>query len=376
MSHTAHRFRLAAVGDVMLARGVGRHFVEAPGDFAMDDVREVLRPYDVVCANLENPVAEGGSPDPLQDPNVTFRAHPETLNVLKTLGVGVVSLGNNHMLDYGESALAETLDRLDAAGIRWVGAGRNYEEANRPLLMNIRGRSVAFLSYAFIYSVNTRMATRRAAGVSDHRLSRILAQVRQLCRGHDVIVMCHWGHEYSFYPLPYQMRAARRMIDAGARLILGHGPHYPQGMERYRDGEIVYSLGNFIFDEPQKYANRSFVYGVEVDETGTARGPEVFPVHLRQHVPVLVDGAERRRLKRLIESLSTAYGAKDRRFWRRVSASYLTDLCARVIRGRSLKYLLVPELSFYRDVGPGVIVQKLAPSPGRVLALTQSLRRR
>ena len=112
MSHTAHRFRLAAVGDVMLARGVGRHFVEAPGDFTMDDVREVLRPYDVVCANLENPVAEGGSPDPLQDPNVTFRAHPETLNVLKTLGVGVVSLGNNHMLDYGESALAETLERV------------------------------------------------------------------------------------------------------------------------------------------------------------------------------------------------------------------------------------------------------------------------
>jgi poly-gamma-glutamate synthesis protein (capsule biosynthesis protein) len=377
MSHAANRFRLAAVGDVMLARGVGQHFVEAPGDFAMNDVRELLQPYDVVCANLENPVAEGGSPDPVQDPNVTFRAHPGTLNVLKTLGVTVVSLGNNHMLDYGEGALAETLDRLDAAGIRWVGAGRNYEEANRPLVMNIRGRRVAFLSYAFIYSVNTRMATRRGAGVSDHRLSRILAQVRQLCRaGHDVIVMSHWGHEYSFYPLPYQMRAARRMIDAGARLVLGHGPHYPQGMERYRDGEIVYSLGNFIFDEPQKFANRSFVYGVDVDDTGTARRSEVFPVHLRQHVPVLVEGAERRRLTRLIETLSTAYRGKDRRFWRQISASYLTDLCARVIRGRSLKYLLVPELSFYRDVGPGVIVQKLAPSPGRVLALAQSLRRR
>jgi len=372
-----NRFRLAAVGDVMLARGVGRHFVDAPGDFAMDDIRALVKPFDVVCANLENPVATSGTPDPVQDPNVTFRAHPDTLQVLKTLGVTVVSLGNNHMLDYGEAALAETLDRLDEAGIRWVGAGRNYEEANRPLVLSVGGRSVAFLSYAFIYSVNTRMASARRSGVADHRLPRILDQIRRLRRdGHDVIVMSHWGHEYSFYPLPYQMRAARRMVDAGACLILGHGPHYPQGMERYRDGEIVYSMGNFIFDEPQKFANRSFVYGVEIDDTGTTRGPEVFPVHLRRHIPTLVRGAEQRRLERLIETLSARYRAEDRRFWRDISASYLTDICSRVIRGRSLKYLMVPPLSFYRDVGPGVIVRKLAPSPARVLALTRSFGRR
>ena len=81
--------------------------------------------------------------------------------------------------------------------------------------------------------------------------------------------MSHWGYEYSFYPLPYQMRSARQMIDAGASVILGHGPHYPQGIERYRDGRIVYSLGNFIFDEPHKYANRSFVFGVEIDGSGS-----------------------------------------------------------------------------------------------------------
>jgi len=368
MNHTQSVIRLAAVGDVMLARGVGRHFAEAPGDFTRGGVHDVLRTYDIVCANLENPVGTSGAPCPGQDPNVTFRAHPDTLAVLESMGVAVVSLGNNHMLDYGESALIETLEHLDRRGIRWVGAGRNYEEANRPLIVDVGARQLAFLSYAFIYSVNSRMATRHRPGISDHRLSRILNRVRHLKRtGHDVVVMSHWGYEYCFYPLPYQMRAARGMIDAGATLVLGHGPHYPQGLEDYRGGQIVYSLGNFIFDEPHKFANRSFIYGVGIDAAGALQRREVVPVHLRRHVPTLVDGADKRRLSRLIENLSARYGEKDRRFWRSLSASYLTELCGRVMRTRSIKYLLVPSVSFYRDVGPSVILRKLKPSA--ILAL-------
>lgn len=355
--------RLAAVGDVMLARGVGRHFAEAPRDFTSGAVHEVLRRYDVVCANLENPVATSGDPCPGQDPNVTFRAHPDTLDVLASLGVQVVSLGNNHMLDYGEAALAETLEHLDRRGIRWVGAGRDYEEANRPLLLTVAGLKLAFLSHAFIYSVNTRMATRRAPGISDHRLSRILPRIRRLARaGHQVVMLAHWGFEYQFYPLPYQMRAARRMIDAGAVLVLGHGPHYPQGIERYRGREIVHSLGNFIFDEPHKYANRSFIYGAEIAPDGTLRAAEVMPVHLRRHVPTLVEGRERQRLLGLIDALSARYAEKDARFWRSFSASYLTQLCGRVARSRSLKYLRVPPMSFYRDVGAWQLLRRLRPS--------------
>jgi len=356
-------YRLAAMGDVMLAREVGRHFGAAPEDFRMDDVRGVLKNFDLVCLNLENPVGTKGSPDPVQDPHVTFRARPETLDVLKGLGVTLVSLGNNHMLDYGAAALSETLELLDGAGIKWVGAGRDYEEANRPLLIDCNGRRLAFLSYAFIYSANTRMAGKHNAGVSDHRLSRILPRIRELARsGCDVIVLIHWGQEYSFYPLPYQMRQARRMIDHGAALILGHGPHYPQGIEQYRDARIVYSLGNFIFDEPHKFANRSFIYGAELDGSGRVRRGEIFPVHLDRHVPALVDGDKKQRLGRLIESLSAAYPRKDRRFWKDISHSYFTDLCGRVVRTRSVKYLLVPPWSFYRDVGFSGIARKFRPA--------------
>jgi poly-gamma-glutamate synthesis protein (capsule biosynthesis protein) len=357
------RYRLAAMGDVMLARDVGRHFAAAPQDFRMDDVCGLLKGFDLVCLNLENPVGAKGSPDPVQDPHVTFRAGPETLDILKNLGVTLVSLGNNHMLDYGAASLIETLELLDGAGIKWVGAGRNYEEANRPLLITCNGRRIAFLSYAFIYSANTRMAEKHRAGVADHRLSRILPRIRELKRsGCDVIVLIHWGQEYSFYPLPYQMRQARRMIDHGASLILGHGPHYPQGIEQYRGAQIVYSLGNFVFDEPHKFANRSFIYGVELDGSGRVRQSEIFPVHLVRHVPALVHGEKKIRLERLIDSLSAAYPRKDRRFWKDISQAYLTDLCGRVIRTRSVKYLRVPPWSFYRDVGLAGIARKLKPA--------------
>lgn len=361
-AHTG-AIRLAAMGDVMLARDVGRHFAAAPEDFRMPDIRNVLNGFDLVCLNLENPVGVKGSPDPVQDPHVTFRAGPETLEVLKGLGVTLVSLGNNHMLDYGSACLAETLELLDGAGIQWVGAGRNYEEANRPLLLEVKGRRIAVLSYAFIYSANTRMAGRHQAGVADHRLSRILPRIRELKRsGHDVIVSVHWGKEYSLYPLPYQMRQARRMIDHGAALILGHGPHYPQGIEQYRRAQIVYSLGNFIFDEPQKFARRSFIYGAELDASGSVGQSEIYPVHLDRHVPVLMDGERKARLQRLVGNLSAAYPKKDRGFWRDVSHAYLTDLCGRVVRTRSVKYLRVPPWSFYRDVGLAGIVRKFKPA--------------
>lgn len=371
MSTKAGRVRLAAVGDIMMARDVGRHHDEAPADFVMPGIREVLRGVDVACANLENPVAIGGQPDAVQDPQVTFRAAPHTLDVIKSLGINVVSLGNNHMLDYGEAALLETLDRLDSAGIKRVGAGRNYREANTPLLVDSNGRRLAFLSYAFIYSANTRMATGRRAGISDHRLGRILPRIRELsAAGYDVIVMLHWGFEYRFFPLPYQMRQARQMIEEGACLILGHGPHYPQGIEAYRERDIVYSLGNFIFDEPHKFANRSFIYGTVIDESGQLRDRRVMPVHLRRHVPHLVEGRDQQRLEALITTLGARYHKAGVGFWQQLSAAYLTDICGRVVRSRSLKYLRVPPLSFYRDVGPAAILKKIKPAT--ILSVSRS----
>ena len=352
--------RIAAMGDVMLDRAVGEHFRRRPEDFDMADIRALLAPCDLVLANLETTVSTRGTPDPRQDPHVAFRSHPDTLRVLKNLGVDAVSLANNHLLDWGAEALADTLANLDAAGIAHAGAGRDYEEANRPLLLERAGLPLALLSHVFIYSASTRRATRRRAGVADHRIGRILKRIRRLRReGRIVIVTLHWGMEYSFYPLPYQARQARRMIDAGASLVLGHGPHYPQGIERHGHGRIVYSTGNFIFDEPYRYARRSFIYTAALDAGGRVVEDEVHPVLLPDHVPHLAQGEAAARLRRQIHCLGAGYGRKSRRFWKRINSEYFTDIAGRVVRMRSPKFLFLPPLSFYLDIGLGNLLRKL-----------------
>lgn len=336
------------MGDIMLDREVGRHFKECPSDFELTGVNEILKDYDLLFANLETTISIRGVPYRKQDPHVAFRSHPDTLTVLKSLGVNVVSLANNHMLDYGDVALLDTIAHLDAAGIRHVGAGCNYKEANKPLLMEFDGQKVAMLAYVFIYSSSTRMASKRRPGVSDHRIGRILAQIKNLkSDGYTVIVSAHWGMEYSFYPLPYLSNQARDMIDAGASLILGHGPHYIQGIERYGNGDIVYSMGNFIFDEPYRFAKRSFMYGADMDDSGDIVGYQIYPVLLPDHVPFLADGSDRIRLETMIRSLSTIYSRKSKRFWKKINSEYFFDILNRVIRMRSLKFLFVPPKSFY-----------------------------
>lgn len=350
------------MGDVMLDRAVGEHFRRAPEDYAFRELAVILGSYDLVFANLENPVGVRGTPHPTQHRNVTFRCHPDALRVLRNLGIGVVSLGNNHMLDYGGEALAETLEHLDANGIRHVGAGKNYREANEPLLLEINGKKVGILSHVFIYSASTAMATRDRPGVSDHRIRKILPRIRDLVRqDYQVLVSVHWGLEYSFFPIPYQMAQARRMIDSGASVIIGHGPHYPQGIESYRHGKIIYSLGNFIFDEPFKFANRSFIFGIGVGPGNRLTDQIVHPIHIREQVPAIVHGAEQRNMERLIASLGRVYASRSRRFWQNQNSIYFGDIVHRVRHMKSLKFVMLPPPSFYAGVGLRNYARKLLP---------------
>jgi len=355
-------YRLAAVGDVMLDRTVGKRFRERPQDFQLPEISTLLRGHDLIFANLENPVGLKGTPHPIQHPNVTFCCHPDTLKVLKNIGVTVVSLGNNHMLDYGETSLHETLEYLDSHGIKHVGAGRNYEEANRPLLLEVNDKKVAMLSYVFLYSASTKMATRRNAGVSEHRIGNILPRIKELARqDYQVLVSVHWGMEYCFYPLPYQMQQARQMIDHGACLIIGHGPHYPQGIEEYKDGRIVYSLGNFIFDEPHRFANRSFIYSVGVTGSNELCGQTIHPVHIVSGVPTLVDGRHKQSIERLVEKLGRLYPRRRKPFWQALNSTYFSDIVWRVQSMKSLKFAFLPPMSFYWNVGFKNYLRKFTP---------------
>ena len=359
MNDRSDKISIALIGDVMLDRTVGKHFFSKPDDFKLESIAEILKKYDLVLANLENPVGTEGVPHPKQDPNVAFCCHPDTLNVLKNLGVNIVTLANNHMLDYGERTLSDTLAHVDNAELMRLGAGENYEDANRPLILTIKNLKLAFIGSVFLYSASTVRAKGSKPGVADYRIRKILSQITDLKqKGYKVIVTLHWGMEYSFYPLPYQVKQAHAMVDAGASLILGHGPHYPQGIETYNNADIVYSVGNFIFDEPYVFSNRGFIYGTEMDSGSKLSNRYIYPFKIINHCPVLEADGENSRLGIFIQSLNELYGRKNKNFWKNLNNTYFQDIMKRVFKMKSLKFVLLPPITFYFSIGMKNLLKK------------------
>jgi len=352
---------IAAVGDIMLDRAVGSHYIDTPEDFVFTELGGVLGSYDFAFGNLENPVGVRGEPHPKQDPHVAFRCHPGAIRVLRNLNLSAVTLGNNHMLDYGQDTLADTLYYLEQAGVSCFGAGMDFEEANRPLQLTINGTPVAILASVMIYSASTEAATPNRPGVATYKPTTIIRQIRRLKQqGHIVIVTVHWGIEYCFYPIPYQREQAKKMIDAGASLVIGHGPHFPQGIERHKHGEIVHSLGNFVFDEPYPNSKRSFIYGAWIRADGFVLRHDIIPVSLKHHCPVIDPRMEKARVTTMVNALGEAYLRKSGAFWRKINNRWFSDVVWRVSSMKSFKFVVLPPISFYLSLGITGFLKKLS----------------
>lgn len=136
---------IAAVGDLQLSRAIAPRVLQEGTDAPLADVRDLLREADLTIANLESPLAEGGTPETRKA--WAFVAPPSFVDVLTDGGVDVVSLANNHILDYGVSAMESTQEILDEAGIVHVGVGQNIDEARAPRTVEVEGLRLGFLSY-------------------------------------------------------------------------------------------------------------------------------------------------------------------------------------------------------------------------------------
>ena len=247
------QFSLVFVGDVMLDDTPGRVIRSGRDPFA--HVAHWLADGDVRVANLEAIVATTGQPVPGKP--YTFRAHPRVLRPLAR-HVDAVGLANNHAGDYGPVALAETLRRLDAAGIRRFGAGHTLAEAHEPLIIERNGLRVALLAYNEFMprSFEADVDQPGIAWSEDEQVARDIARARAVHRADLVIPFMHWGWEHEPLAAPRQRALARLMIEAGADAVVGGHPHVTQDIEIHAGKPIVYSLGNFVFDgftgEPQK----------------------------------------------------------------------------------------------------------------------------
>ncbi len=243
---------LASVGDVMLDRFLGERIGRGDLAYPFAEVYEELVSADFTLGNLESSLGDTGEAEPK---SYTFQAPPDAAAALALAGFDLVSLANNHALDYGPDALAQGIDLLTASNVAAIGAGHDDMSARAPHIVTINDMKLAFLGYVHVpneyhgYNMAQWEAEPDKPGVAWGHPEVVSADVAAILPNVDhVIVVLHSGYEYKIPPSPAQRDAAHAAIDAGATLVIGHHTHILQGVEFYGDGVIVYGLGNFAFE--------------------------------------------------------------------------------------------------------------------------------
>jgi len=197
-----------------------------------------------VVPNLEGPI-QGTEFDRTR--GIVLSQGKAAVAALERLQAVAVNLANNHILDWGLDGLARTMRALDDAGIVHFGAGEDLERATRLEVIEEEGRRIGLLGFGSS-AEECIPAARGRAGVAPLRTRQVLESIRRSRPQVDfLVVSLHWGYEYELLPLPVDRELARRAVEAGADLVVGHHPHVMQAVETYRQKRIFYSLGNFYF---------------------------------------------------------------------------------------------------------------------------------
>jgi hypothetical protein len=282
-------------GDASVARGIAET-IERQGAgnpaWIFDNVRGLVANDDLVFLNLECVLADSD----VGEAKKTWRIRaPTTLaTALTSIGTDVVSVANNHALDFASPGFTSTLRTLDTLGIRAAGVQYRQEQIQDPVIVQVGALKVGFLAYNAHGDEHGDINYRPRSFT--YRRKDALADVKRVKGTVDLLVVSmHWGPELSHLPWSWQETDARAFIDAGAGLVLGHHPHVLQPYESYKDGLIVYSFGDFIFDKssPWLVDRTNARYALRVRYAGTERiGWEIVPLWPdpdRRPGPVSVD---------------------------------------------------------------------------------------
>jgi poly-gamma-glutamate synthesis protein (capsule biosynthesis protein) len=313
----AREITLSLTGDVMLGRGVNEALRAARPEQPWGDTLPLFLSADLRVINLECAITEHKRPWSRTPKVFHFRADPPVVEVLRAARVDACSLANNHTLDFGEQGLLDTLAHLEAAGIRYAGAGRDPEEAARPVLLEGGVALVAFTDNEPPFAAGPDKPGTNYLPVSTEpavlrRVEETIAAARE-AGAETVVFSNHWGPNMVRRPPDAFRRFARAVVDLGADVYYGHSAHVFQGVEVYRGKPILYDTGDFIDDyavDPDLRNDRSLLFGVSV-EGGELRRLELFPVVLPYARVVLAEGAEREaildRMARLSGEMGTTF---------------------------------------------------------------------
>jgi poly-gamma-glutamate capsule biosynthesis protein CapA/YwtB (metallophosphatase superfamily) len=372
-----------AVGDISLDAsevGIATDEVNVKGgDFLFSRMQQIFKSTDIIIGNLESPLSNRGTPIYKYGPN--FRASPDWAKTLRRVGFTVLGVANNHARDYGNSSFMDTLRCLQKEGILPVGGGRNKSSALRPVIVRKRGMSIGIL--AFTYRQESVAGASRP-GTADLDNSECYGSLKTLSEEVDLaIVYLHIDGEYSNYPAPYRIKAARRFIDLGAEMVIGHHAHVPQGIEIYKGRIIAYGLGNFVFgpEKERPLTSIGYVLKAKLTQTGTA-SVTIIPYRInyccqcgRVCQPTPLSGAEHQETMAHLKHISTGLNDTNliRLNWEEVASKDAIFLHKRILTSiirREPYSLWSSQMAFLRQRYPELFKRLLT---GKILRDLRSL---
>lgn len=250
------------------------------------ELENTFRSSDFSMVNLEAPLCEKGLQSDSRNGN-GLRVDPKIAPFIKSLGVNAVGLANNHIRDFKEAGVSETMRSLTESRILHTGAGMNLPDAQKPLSVSIRGLRIGIWALA---EKELNVASETSAGSAWFRPETEVERIRAMKEKFDfLVVFLHAGHEFISTPSPRIRDACRNFIDAGADAVIAHHPHVVQGVEKYSHGLIAYSLGNLVFDSPyvSRYKNTDSGYMLRLRVSEHCiREVEIIPYKLREDIMV------------------------------------------------------------------------------------------
>lgn len=214
-------------------------------DILFGDVKGIINSADYSILNFEFPIVSNkGKPIPKCGPNL--KGQPAAIEAIKYAGFNCCTLANNHILDQGEECLLDTKKRLEAAGIKTVGAGTNLADASEILYLEKYGQKVAIINCC---EHEFSIATETSSGANPLKPIQQYYKIKEARKNADfVLVIVHGGHEHYQLPSPRMKETYRFFVDAGADVVVNHHQHCYSGYEDYKGKPIFYGIGNFLFD--------------------------------------------------------------------------------------------------------------------------------
>jgi poly-gamma-glutamate capsule biosynthesis protein CapA/YwtB (metallophosphatase superfamily) len=302
--------RLALAGDTMLGRKVAERLHEAsPESILAPEVVEAARAADLLIVNLECCISECGAP--ARDRVFHFRAPPVAVEALAHLGVDCVTLANNHALDYGPEALADTVEHLNAAGIRSVGAGMDEVQARAPLALEANGERLTVIAcsdHPAEYAAGPGRPGIAFADLWEEEVPEWLLEPMRSDSSQPVLACPHWGANMATEPVPHIRRAADALLRAGATLIAGHSAHVFHGVA----GRVLFDLGDFVDDyrvDPTLRNDLGLLWFVELDRAELVQ-VEALPLKLDYCHTRVANGDDRAWIARRFLDACEALGTR------------------------------------------------------------------